>query len=74
MQAPPREASDLGIAHRAEAALFRPEEAKKTRAPKRVSHMIPFTFLEVDFIGRIVGIRIASNLDMSTYGSGAGRE
>ena len=45
VQAPPREASDFGIAHRAEAALFRPEKAKKTGAPKRVPHMVPFAFL-----------------------------
>jgi len=74
VQAPPREASDFGIAHRAEAALFRPEEAKKTGAPKRVPHMVPFAYLEVGFVGRIVGIRVASNLDMSADGSSAGRE
>ena len=74
VQAPPREASDFGIAHRAEAALFRPEKAKKTGAPKRVPHMVPFAFLEVGFVGRIVGIRVASNLDMSADGSSAGRE
>ena len=74
VQAPPRESSDFGIAHRAEAALFRPEKAKKAGAPKRVPHMVPFAFFEVGFVGRIVGIRVASNLDMSTYGSSAGRE
>jgi hypothetical protein len=74
VKAPSGQTSDFGVAHRAEAALFRPEKAKKTGAPKRVPHMIPFAFLEMGFIGRIVGIRIASNLDMSTYGSGASRE
>ena len=62
VQAPPREASDFGIAHRAEAALFRPEKAKKTGAPKRVPHMVPFAFLEVGFVGRIVGIRVEGGL------------
>ena len=74
VQAPTGEASDFGIAHRAEAALFRPEEAKKTGAPKRVPHMVPFAFLEVGFVRRIVGIRVASNLDMPADGSSAGRE
>src|SRR5215471_8283440 len=71
MQAPPREAGDFCVTHRAEAALFIPEIAKKTRAPKRVPHMIPFAFLKVGLIGRLVGIRITSNLDMSAYGSSA---
>jgi len=74
VKTPPGETGDFGGAHRAEAALFQPEKAKKTGAPKRGPHMICFTFLEVGLIGRIVGIRIASNLDMSTYGSGASRE
>ena len=69
VQAPPSESSDFGIAHRAEAALFKPEKAKKAGAPKRVPHMVPFAFLEVGFVGRIVGIRVASNLDMSSNGS-----
>jgi hypothetical protein len=73
VKVPPGETSDFGVAHRTEASLFKPEKAKKTGAPKRVPHMIRFAFLEVGFIGRIVGIRIASNLDMSTYGSSASR-
>ena len=72
MQAPPREAGDFGITHRAETALFIPEKAKKTRALKRVPHMIPLAFLEVGFIDGIIGVRLALNLDMSAYGSSAG--
>jgi len=65
VQAPSCDPGDPGIAHRAEAALFVPEKAKNTGAPKRILHMIGFTFLEVSFINRIVGVRVASNLDMS---------
>jgi hypothetical protein len=36
--------------------------------------MIPFAFLEVGFVGGIVGICVASNLDMPTNGSVAGRQ
>ena len=74
MKAPSGETGDSGITHRAETALFIPKKAKKTRAPKRVLHMIRFTLFEIGFIGRIVGVRVASDLDMSTYGSVAGRQ
>jgi hypothetical protein len=42
---PSRETSDFGVAHRAEAALLIPKKAKKTRALKRVPHMIPLALL-----------------------------
>ena len=45
VKTPPGETGDFGVAHRAEAALFSPEKAKKTGAPKRVPHMVPFAFL-----------------------------
>ena len=69
VQAPSRDPGDFCIAHRAEAALFVPEEAKKARTPKRILHMIPFAFLEVGFIVRIVWVRFAFNLDVSLDGS-----
>lgn len=65
MQAPSGDPGDLEIAHRAEAALVIPEKAKEAGTPKRVLHMICFAFLEVGFIVRIVGVRFASNLDVS---------
>ena len=74
MEAPPCDPGNFGIAHRAEAALFVPEKAKKTGAPKRILHMIRFTFLEVSFIDRIVGVRVASNLDVSLDGDMTSQE
>jgi hypothetical protein len=74
MKAPSGETGDSGLTHRAETVLFVPEKAKKTGASKRIPHMIRFTLFEIGFIGRIVGVRVASNLDMSTYGSVAGRQ
>jgi hypothetical protein len=74
VQAPSCLPGDPCIADRAETALFVPEKAKKTGAPKRILHMIRFTFLEVSFIDRIVGVRVASNLDMSSDGNATGQE
>ena len=74
MKAPPGERSDFGIAHKAEAALLIPKKAKKTRTPKRDPHMIRFALFEVGFVCRIVGVRVASDLDMSAYGNVAGRQ
>jgi len=74
VKAPSRDSSDSGITHWAEAALFVPEKAKDTRAPKRVQHVIRFAFLEVGLTGRVVGIRVASNLDMSLDGSTTGQQ
>ena len=74
MEAPSGDSGDLGMAHRAEAALFVPEKAKNAGAPKRVLHMIRFAFLEVSFIGRIVGVCFASNLDMSLDGDTTSQE
>jgi hypothetical protein len=74
VKAPPGETGDFGIAHRAEAVLYRPEKSKHTRTLKRLQHMIGFAFFEVGFIGRIVRVCVASDLDMSTYGSITGRQ
>ena len=73
MKSPPGEAGDFGIAHKAKAALFIPEKAKRTRTPKRLQHMIRFAFLEVGFVGGIVGVRITFHLDMSSDGNSAGQ-
>ena len=69
MQAPPREAGDLGLACQTETTLFMPEITKNTGTSERVPHVIRFAFLEVGFAGRIVGVRVAFNLDMSLDGS-----
>ena len=69
MQSPSRDSGDFGLAYQTETALFMPEIAKNTRASKRVPHVIRFAFLEVGFAGRIVGVRVAFNLDMSLDGS-----
>jgi hypothetical protein len=65
---------DLCVAHRAEAALFVPEKAKKTGTLERTPHMIRFAFLEVSLIDRIVGVRFASNLDVSLDGGTTSQE
>jgi hypothetical protein len=71
---PARNTGDSELAHRAETALLIPEKAKDTRSPERDLHMIRLAFLEVGFIGRIVGVRVASNLDMSLDGSTTGQQ
>ena len=72
MQAPSRGPGDFHNANRTETALFIPEEAKDTSAPKRVSHVSFFALLEVSFIGGVVGIRIRSHFDVSLDGRAAG--
>jgi hypothetical protein len=69
VQVPPGKTGDFGVAHQAETMLFIPKKTKKTRTLKRDPHMICFAFLEVGFVGKIVGIRLAFDLDMSTDGS-----
>ena len=68
MQSPSRDSGDFGLAGQTETTLFMPEITKSTRASERVPHMIRFAFLEVGFIGRIVGVRVVFNLDMSLDG------
>jgi hypothetical protein len=72
MQAPSRRAGDLHIANRAESILFVPEKAKDTSIPKSLAHVSVFAFLEVSFIGAVVGIRISFNFDVSLDGCAAG--
>ena len=47
VKAPTRDPSDFCSAHRAKSVLFIPEEAKGSSTPRRVQHVIFFTFLEV---------------------------
>ncbi len=72
MEAPARDPGDFGIALRAESALFIPEIAKRTGTPKRFQHVSPFAFFEVGFIGWIVRVRFAFDLDVSFDGSALG--
>ncbi len=74
MKAPAGDPGDFGIAQRAESALLIPEKAKSASTPKRVQHVSPFTFFEVGFIGGIVRVRFALDLDLSFDGSALGGE
>jgi hypothetical protein len=72
VQAPTRDPSDFCIAHSAEPVLFMPEKAKRASTPKRFLHMGSFAFLEVDFIGRVVGVRVTFDFDVSPDGGATG--
>ena len=72
MKAPACDPSDFGIALRAESTLFIPEIAKSTGTPKRFQHVSPFAFFEVGFIGWIVRVSFAFDLDVSFDGSALG--
>src|ERR1700738_1406145 len=72
MRAPACDPSDFCIALRAESALFIPEIAKSTSTPKRFRHVSPFAFFEVGFIGWIVRVSFAFDLDVSFDGSALG--
>jgi hypothetical protein len=72
VKAPARDPSDFGIARRAEATLFIPEKAKCTSAPKRFLHMGCFAFFEVSLIGRVVGVRVSFDFNVSLDGGATG--
>jgi hypothetical protein len=74
VNAPARDPSDLGVAHGAEPALELPEKAKSPRTPKRFRHMVSFAFFEVGFMGRIVGISGALDLDVPLNGRATGEQ
>ena len=74
MKAPPCDPGDLCIALRAESTLLIPEIAKSAGTPKRFQHVSPFSFFEVGFIGRIVRVSFAFDLDVSFDGSATGEE
>ena len=72
MKAPACDPGDFCIAQRAETTLFIPEVAKSTSTPKRFQHVSPFAFFEVGFIGWIVRVSFAFDLDVSFDGSALG--
>jgi hypothetical protein len=72
MQAPACDPGNFGIALGAESTLFIPEIAKSAGTPERVQHVSPFPFFEVGFIGWIVRVGFAFNLDVSFDGSALG--
>ncbi len=72
MKAPACDPGDFCIALRAKSALFMPEIAKSAGTPKRLQHVSPFAFFEVGFIGWIVRVSFAFNLDVSFDGSAHG--
>src|SRR2546430_17455547 len=72
MKVPARDPGDFCIAQCAESTLFMPEKAKSAGTPKRFQHVSPFAFFEVGFIGWIVRVRFAFNLDVWFDGSALG--
>src|SRR5216683_3020449 len=72
MKAPACDPGDLCIALVAESTLFIPEIAKSAGTPERFRHVSPFAFFEVGFIGWIVRVGFAFNLDVSLDGSAHG--
>jgi hypothetical protein len=72
VKAPARDPSDFCIAHSADPALFMPEKAKRASTPKRFLHMGSFALLEVGFIGRVVGVRVPFDFNVSLDGCATG--
>jgi hypothetical protein len=74
VNAPTCDPGDLDAAQGAEPTLERPEKAKSPRPPKRSCHMVSFAFFEVGFIGRIVGIGGALDLNVPLNGRATGEQ
>ncbi len=72
MKAPACDPGDFYVALGAESTLLIPEIAKGAGTTKRFQHVSPFAFFEVGFIGWIVRVRFAFNLDVSFDGSALG--
>ena len=72
VKAPARDPSDFCIAHSAEPALFMPEKAKRAGTPKRILHMSFFAFFEVGLKGRVVGVRVRFDFNVSPDGGATG--
>ena len=72
VKAPARDPSDFCIAHSAEPALFMPEKAKRASTPKRILHMSCFAFFEVGLKGRVVGVRVSFDFNVSLDGCATG--
>ncbi len=73
VKAPARDPSDFCIAHSAEPALFMPEKAKRASTPKHILHMSFFAFFEVGLKGRVVGVRVSFDFNVSLDGRATGR-
>ena len=65
VKAPAREPSDFCIAQSAEPALFIPEKTKGASTPKRVLQMSFFALFEVGIKGRVVGVRVSFDFNVS---------
>src|SRR5713101_8223043 len=72
MKAPACDPGDFCIAQRAKSTLFMPEIAKSACTPKRFQHVSLFPFFEVGFIGWIVRVSFAFDLDVPLDGSARG--
>src|SRR6266704_3690547 len=72
MKAPTCDAGDFCIAQRAESTLFMPEIAKSACTPKRFQHVSLFPFFAVCFIGWLVLVSFAFDLDVPFDGSALG--
>jgi hypothetical protein len=71
VKAPAGDPGDCCIAQRAESTLFIPEIAKSAGTPKRFQHVSLFPFFEVGFIGWIIRVSFAFDLDERLcYGRG----
>ena len=68
MQAPPGSPRNMELADRAEPALFVPDIAKRTSAPKGLPHMRTFSFFKVGFKRGIVRVSFAFYLDVAFDG------
>ena len=68
MKTPSRDSGDPDTAYGAEPALELPEKAKYLSTPERRRHMIRFAFLEVGFVGGVVWVGFAFDLDVSLNG------
>jgi hypothetical protein len=72
VKAPACDPGDCCMAQRAESTLFIPEGAKSAGTPKRFQHVSPFPFFEIGFIGWIVRVSFAFDLDVPCDGSALG--
>ena len=74
MYAPACDQGDLDVADGTDPALEHPEKAKSPCPPKRSCHMVTFAFFEVGFIGGIIRISGALELDVPLNGRATGEE
>jgi len=74
MKTPSRDSGDPYTAYGAEPTLELPEKAKCLSTPKRRRHMIRFAFLKVGFIGGVVWVSFAFDLNVSLNGRATGEQ